>query len=522
MRIARTAQEGFRVERRGPRVDTQTSAPGSPLDSRHVTPDTLQPAPRAHLWSIVFRCLVGASLVLAGCARFHSQPLSPAETAERLESRSLTNGELKLFLERNLQRELVPWPPESWDLDTLVLAACYYQPGLAVARAHLAVTQGGEVTAAQRPNPSLNATPGYDTTTSIPSPWIPLTFVDIPIETAGKRKYRRAQAVHLSEAARLNLATAAWLVRSAVRSSLIELTAAERRLALLQQQLAFEEQAASLLDEQVKAGAKAASEVSPVRLALTRLQLDVADARRLRVGARNRLAEAIGVPVRALDEVKLATAQLKPRTSPAELASPEVRRTALCSRPDVLGALAEYAATESALQLEIAKQYPDLRLSPGYQYDQGDNKWSLGLTVDLPILNQNQGPIAEATAKRRQAAANFTAVQSKALAELDLATQTLAVSEKNSATLQALAAEQSRRRDDVEAQLRAGAVEPLDLLSAQVEWSAAELVQLDGHLKLEQALGALEDAVQRPLFGSGAAAPAPNSELLQIEPDASK
>ena len=41
---------------------------------------------------------------------------------------------------------------------------------------------------------------------------------------------------------------------------------------------------------------------------------------------------------------------------------------------------------------------PDVHLNPGYQFDQGDNKWSIGLTFDLPILNQNQGPIAEAKA----------------------------------------------------------------------------------------------------------------------------
>jgi broad specificity phosphatase PhoE len=30
---------------------------------------------------------------------------------------------------------------------------------------------------------------------------------------------------------------------------------------------------------------------------------------------------------------------------------------------------------------EIAKQYPDIHLGPGYQYDQGVNKWTLGFSV---------------------------------------------------------------------------------------------------------------------------------------------
>ena len=66
------------------------------------------------------------------------------------------------------------------------------------------------------------------------------------------------------------------------------------------------------------------------------------------------------------------------------------------------GALADYAASQSALQLEIAKQYPDLHLGPGYELDQTDNKWSLGISLDLPILNHNQGPVAEAHGEPRR------------------------------------------------------------------------------------------------------------------------
>ena len=42
--------------------------------------------------------------LLAGCTRFQPQPLSPAETAARLDSRSLDNPGLKAFLEKNLKR----------------------------------------------------------------------------------------------------------------------------------------------------------------------------------------------------------------------------------------------------------------------------------------------------------------------------------------------------------------------------------------------------------------------------------
>jgi len=449
--------------------------------------------------------LIGLTLILlVGCARFEPRPLSPAETAARLESRSLTNAELRVFIEQNLGYELTNWPVGSWDFDKLTLAALYYSPVLEVARAQWAVARGGEVTAAQRPNPTLNATPGYDTTTSVPSPWIPLTYIDVPIETAGKRKFRRAEAAHLSQAARLNLATVAWLVRSQLRSNLLELHAITRRQQLLQRQIGFQEQIVTSMNQQVQEGAIAASEVLPQQIALTRTRLDLADARRLEADARARVAASLGLPCQALDRVTLRPLPEPAPEVAARLSSAQVRRVALESRPDILGALAEYAASQSALQLEIAGQYPDVHLQPGYQYDQGDNKWTLGIVVDLPVLNQNQGPIAQAKARRQEAAARFEALQTAVLGEIDRAVRVLEVTETNMTTLRALAQEQSRRRASIEAQFKAGAVDRLQVMNADYETVAAELVQLDGQLRFQQAFAALEDAVRRPFVPSAA------------------
>ena len=168
-------------------------------------------------------------------------------------------------------------------------------------------------------------------------------------------------------------------------------------------------------------------------------------------------------------------------------------------RADVLAALADYAAAQSALQLEIARQYPDVHLSPGYQFDQGDNMYTLGLTVELPVLNQNQGPIAEAAARRTEAAARFNALQAKVLADIDAAVESFRATEKSLALLQDLAATQAASRDAIAAQVSAGAAAPLDLLNAQLELAEAEEVQLEARIKRQQSVAALEDAVQRPI-----------------------
>ncbi|MGD0744268.1 MAG: TolC family protein, partial [Verrucomicrobiota bacterium] len=160
---------------------------------------------------------------------------------------------------------------------------------------------------------------------------------------------------------------------------------------------------------------------------------------------------------------------------------------------------AEYAASQSALQLEIARQYPDLHLGPGYELDQTDNKWSLGVTLDLPILNHNQGPVAEAKAKRAEAAAHFLTMQSAAIGEIDSALAGYDAALQKSATAQALLGDLQKQLNSVRARAQAGEVEPLTVANAEAEYAIGAQNRLDALLKAQQALGQLEDAVQSPL-----------------------
>ncbi len=95
-------------------------------------------------------------------------------------------------------------------------------------------------------------------------------------------------------------------------------------------------------------------------------------------------------------------------TAPPAPPASDAQREAVFHRADLLASLAEYAAAESALQLEVARQYPDIHLGPGYTYDTGTNKIGFGLAgITLPVFDQNQGGIAQAEAKRKEAAARL-------------------------------------------------------------------------------------------------------------------
>ncbi len=420
------------------------------------------------------------------------------DTAARLDARRLDDDGLKKFLETNLGRELENWPLKSWDLKTLSPAAFYFHPSLNVARAQWRVAEAGMRTAGGRPNPMLGLTPGYDFSAANGlSPWIPFFNLDVPVETAGKRGKRIRKAQHLSESARLNIATIAWQVRSHVRVNLLDFAAANRRSALLESQLAVQERIAKLLEQRLAVGAISQLELTTARIALNRTRLELGDAKSKRAEAHGRLAESLGVSASALDGVELL---FDFSERPVDgLTSTEARHIALRGRSDILGALSDYAATQAELRLQIAKQFPDVHLNPGYQFDQGDNKWTLGITFELPVLNQNQGPIAESKARREEAAARFTELQAKVISEIDRAVAAYRVAREQLATSDSLLAAERQQQQSVEAQLKAGAVDQLDMLNAQLELGVAMLAQLDGQAKLQQSLGALEDALQRPM-----------------------
>lgn len=441
--------------------------------------------------------VAGAALCLAGCAHYNAQPISAEAAAADFSSRSMADAGLKAFVETNLHSPVTAWPLPSWDFTNLVLAAFYYHPDLDVARAKWAVAKAGKTTAGERPNPTLGVAPGYNTTTGIPSPWLVTPTLDIPIETAGKRGYRIAEAGQLSEAARLNIATVAWKVRSGVRSSLLGLHTAQEMEALLKEQQALQAENVRLLELQFQAGAISAFEVTQARLAADGTRLALRDAERASVEARVQLAEAIGVPTGALDGVQFLFAGVT--ELPGDVPAAEARRQALLNRTDVLGALAEYAASESALRLEIAKQYPDIHLSPGYEFDQGDNKWSLGLSVTLPVLNQNKGAIAEATAKRAEAAATFNALQARVLGEIGRAVAAYGMALQKKGDADALRTNLLKQEKAAQAMLDAGEISKSELVALRVQLSASSLARLEALTKSQQALGQLEEALQSPL-----------------------
>ncbi len=464
--------------------------------------------------------------LVTGCAELSPAPLDAAASAGEFDNRTLDDPRLQTFVRASQAGESAPHEAISWDLTGLTLAAIYYHPDLDVARARLALSRARVVTAEQRPNPILNFAAVLQTAAvagAIPPGAIPLTIgpvIDFIVETAGKREYRLGEARLLSEAATWDLATAGWLVRGGVRSAFLKLWAARQRIALIRGRRDLQEELVRLLERRLSVGETSALDVSRERIAGTQIAVELRGFERAAAASEAQLASAIGVPLRALSGVRLGfEAFASVGKLPEGIAGGELRRRALTGRTDIEAALAKYEAAQSALELAVAGQYPDVRLGPGYNYDAGINKFSLSPTLELPVFNQNQGQIAEAVAKRQQAAAEFTALQARIIGAIDGALAAYRAATRGLATADLLLADAQRREGQVGASFRAGQVDRPTFLSAQLETAAIGLSRFDASLAQREAIGALEDALQHPLFEPSVLSSVPQtSPLFSSEP----
>jgi outer membrane protein TolC len=454
-----------------------------------------------------------ALTTLTGCAmrKYRPAPVSPARTAALLESRSLADSGLRDFIERVLPAPSI-WPLPEWSLADLTLASFYYNPTLQVARKRMAEAEAAIVTAGARPNPSVRSDLGGETAPE--SPWIAGLGFSLPIETAGKRRYRISDAERLADIARWNLATTAWSVRAQIRSALLDYAAAKRSLDLLQDEERLRTEQVQLLEQRLAVGMIPGPEVDTARIQHTQTLLAVRAAESRVSQAEAGLTGAIGVPSVALKDIKVVWPVFEQPPAAASLGPATIQEDAVLNRLDVRQALAEYSESEAALRLEIAKQYPDLDLGPDYAFEEGAHLFSVALGLTLPIFNRNQGPIAETEARRDRTAAQFLAVQAAGIAKSEqaLAKYTGALNEL--AEAQRLMQESLTQERASRKALEAGASDRVALNGSQLQTAVTAEGQLDALYKVQQALGDLENAVQRPLLPGDIQPISPQSPVL--------
>jgi outer membrane protein TolC len=441
-----------------------------------------------------------ALAAVGACVRYSPAPLHPEASAAAFGARRLDAPELAQYLAEHGSRA----PADGWAPADLALAALYWQPGLARARAAWHARQAGEITAGARPQPAAQSELGYATTSQVfESRWLASLGTIFTLELGGKRGARVAAARARTAAAEVDLDATAWRTVRAVREAAVELGAASERLADAGDEFERVRGFAGQLRRRYEEGAVGRGELVAIESEETAARSAVARERRNVTAARTALAKAVGVPAEALDSLRL-----RPDSAPAcgTADSDSLQRLALRRRPEIGGGLADYAVAEGDLRVAAADAAPDLGLGPAFAWDQGISRWSLLLNLPRIPLNRNRGPIAEATARRAEAAARFTELQQAVLADVGAAIAACRLAESEVAGADSVLAA-TRRRAEVgraayqRGELGAADLEPLELAETRAvrDLHAARQRAATAALGLEAATGAWPPgAVQWP------------------------
>ncbi len=192
---------------------------------------------------------------------------------------------------------------------------------------------------------------------------------------------------------------------------------------MLAKEQALRQEIVSIYQKRIDVGESSSIELSKAKLQLQTLSTALQARERNQLVLLSRLANQLGLPLNQVEQMQIADRQ---HTDASSSISADLQTAALLNRLDLRIALERYAVAEAKLKLEIARQYPDIKISPGYAYEFGDKIWSLGLSGLMTILTKNKLAIAEATQLREVEATQFEALQASVISEVNIANAKLA------------------------------------------------------------------------------------------------
>ncbi len=401
-------------------------------------------------------------------------------------------------------------PIQSWGLNELTNCALFFNPALDVAKAKWAAAQAAINTANQRPTATISGKLGHSNLKNgDSSPWAYGLGFDIPIETANKREIRTEQAAYEAEIAHIEIAQTAWQLRSQIAAQLIDYHQALANADLLQKELESQTAIFNMLDKRFKLGMLSSFELNSAKLQQQKV-LQALNAEQARLPElRTQLATSVGLTSEKFNALRLTPLDLDlslKRISVDNLSEANklklLQRTALLNRLDIRASLARYAVAESKLKLEVAKQYPDITLSPSYAFEFGDSIWSLGISSLLNLLNKNTSLIAEATSLREVEAAQFEALQAKIIGDLSQAQAVYIAKNAELAKAEENVSTQLQLNQQLQKQFDKGLIDRLELTTNQLNAISAKQNLLNTKFQNLRAAFSIEDVMQHPLYNS--------------------
>jgi cobalt-zinc-cadmium efflux system outer membrane protein len=383
---------------------------------------------------------------------------------------------------------------ERWTLDDVVSDVLSEHPVLVASRERVIAAEGTYDDAGRWPNPQLffsgeNLRFGAEDF----DPWTQadwFLFVTQRIETADKRGHRSRAAeagVHL--AALEHEILERELVHR-VKVAFQEVLTAQDKLALTENSWGRLEELVELNRIRAVEGYVPEGDYIKSRLEAQRFEHALRQSDLALEQAKIRLLQAMGYSDFDTDFELVAPEPV----SAASLDEAKLREAAV-ARPEIRAAEAIVAQADARAQLEGALKHPDVAASVGYKRNGPANTLYLGMSLPLPILNQNQGGILRGRADLAAAEAELILQRSRALGELEAALEGVRMTRRQ---IESLKTDFIQRADESRAVALAayteGAAALLTVLEAERTRNAAQELVVEASHDYRLALYAVERA----------------------------
>jgi cobalt-zinc-cadmium efflux system outer membrane protein len=434
---------------------------------------------------------------VSGCAKYRRAPLDPVAVQETLRQVSLSD--LTQDADGGLPRN-APDISKGLGPDEVGLAALILNPALKAKRLELGVAAGQLVNAGLYPNPSLDTKSllASQRPSGRKSVEASLSFEILRWqERSAEKDAKKSNA----EAVRYEILGEEWKTVSEARTAYWTAVASDQKLKLNQDEVKLSEQLLEGIRSRIRNGTGTALDLNLGELQNIKLKAETDKLQAESISAGRALRKSIGLPFDA--DLKLRIAE-RPLARPArKWKSPELPPLVIRSAA-LKAAEWRYSVSENDLRAAIARQYPSLKLGPSGTFDFDGHIWSslLGFvaTMDVPLLNHNQGEVKEKWAARDVARAEYISkLHESQAAVADAAEQVESIESRLESQEKELLPKAQASIQLSEKAYKAGDISGYELLTAQSMLIEIRRSYLDVLIEYRQALESLEAALGQRL-----------------------
>ena len=433
---------------------------------------------------------IGGCLLLHACASYEPQPL--ATKPELVSAVSHISIDASQLRSPNLARHSFD-PGDGLDMTEVAMLAVANNPDLKAARLTRKLADAQLFKAGLLPDPALALSLDHSTNSGPQK----LNAFDTDLSYALRDVATRPAALASTQAARqqvdLELLWKEWQVAQQARLLFIRHAALEARRKPLQQcAKRFADRYAMIMDA-IGRGETTGQQGSVLFTELFKARQQLNDIEQQDLKVRQQLDALLGLAPKV--ELKLVG-----NTEPLAISDKEVQqRLAGLSerRPDLLALQAVYQSREPRYRKAILGQFPEVTVGITRARDtDGLYTSGVGISLSLPFLNRNRGPVAVDKTKREQLHALYQARLVRAYADVgELSAQRRLLERQYKSQLATLATLQ-QRVDNARKAYDNGDLDGLAYTTLEVDRLDSDLLRL----KLEQSLAELELGLQTLLF----------------------